>query len=82
MTAAIRQRLFFALWPDDDTRHALARLAKTRLPSGSGRLVAAQNIHLTVAFLGAVDAGFRENVERAAGSLSAPALQVTSTWPV
>ncbi len=85
MTAALRQRLFFALWPDDGTRKALARLAGTLLPSANGRPVAARNLHLTVAFLGAVDAGFRACVERAAGSLSAPAFELEfrriGYWP-
>ena len=85
MTAAVRQRLFFALWPDDDTRQALARLARTLLPCGNGRPVAAQNLHLTVVFLGLVDAGFRECVERVAGLLSAPAFELEfrriGYWP-
>ena len=85
MTAAVRQRLFFALWPDDETRRALARLARTLLPCANGRPVAAQKLHLTVAFLGLVDAGFRECVERAAGSLSAPAFELEfrriGYWP-
>ncbi len=85
MTAAPRQRLFFALWPDDGTRKALARLARTLRPSSNGRPIGAQNLHLTVAFLGAVDAGFRECVERAAGSLSAPAFELEfrriGYWP-
>ncbi len=73
MTVAPRQRLFFALWPDDDTRQALARLARTRLPRADGRPIAAHNLHLTLAFLGSVDGGLRECVERAVESLSAPA---------
>jgi len=72
VTAAVRQRLFFALWPDYDARQALARLARTLLPCGNGRPVAAQNLHLTIVFLGAVDAGFRDCAQRVAGSLSAP----------
>ncbi len=85
MTAAARQRLFFALWPDGDTQSALARLAKARLPSGSGRLIVAQNLHLTLAFLGPVDASFRECAERAAASLRAPAFELEfrrlGYWP-
>lgn len=76
MTAAARQRLFFALWPDGDTQSALARLAEARLPSGSGRLIVAQNLHLTLVFLGPVDAGYRECAERAAASLRAPAFEL------
>ena len=70
MTAAARQRLFFALWPDDDTRRALAGLAKSRLSPGNGRPVSAENLHLTLLFLGSVDSGMRACAEQAAGRLS------------
>ena len=69
MTTA-RQRLFFALWPDDDTRNALARLARSRV-TGGGRRVPAQNLHVTVVFLGSADAERRACAERAAAGLSA-----------
>ena len=85
MTAAARQRLFFALWPDGDTQSALAQLAKARLRSGSGRLIVAQNLHMTLAFLGPVDAGMRKCAERAAASLRAPAFELEfrrlGYWP-
>lgn len=41
-------RLFFALWPDLDTRNALAALQHTV----SGRLIHREDLHLTLAFLG------------------------------
>ncbi len=45
-------RLFFALWPDSDTR---ARLAEAAAWSGRGaRLVPRENYHLTLAFVGEV----------------------------
>lgn len=40
-------RLFFALWPDANTRAALARLQFMR-----GRKVPYENLHITLAFLG------------------------------
>lgn len=76
MTATARERLFFALWPDDDARKALARLARARLAAANGRVVAASNLHLTLEFLGSVDAGTRACAERAAQSLSAPAFEL------
>ena len=85
MTATARQRLFFALWPGDDVGRALARLAREHLPPGGGRLIAAANIHLTLAFLGPVDAGMRTCAERAARSVSAPAFELEfqhiGYWP-
>lgn len=41
-------KLFFALWPDQATRLALARLQL----AVRGRLVAVEKLHLTMAFLG------------------------------
>ena len=47
-------RLFFALWPDDRVRTALAALAREYCAECSGRVVPAANLHLTLAFLGDV----------------------------
>ncbi|KQW89206.1 hypothetical protein ASC94_22445 [Massilia sp. Root418] len=41
-------KLFFALWPDEDTRAALAGLQ----PLAPGRAIAPAKLHLTLAFLG------------------------------
>ena len=46
-------RLFFALWPSPDTAEALARWAE----AFEGRAIPAEKIHLTLAFLGGVEAG-------------------------
>jgi len=48
-----RQRLFFAIWPDDTVRDQLARLAAKSLKR-RGRTIPAENLHLTLAFLGPV----------------------------
>ncbi len=45
-------RLFFALWPDAATRVALDALARDVAAETRGRAVAADNLHLTLAFLG------------------------------
>jgi len=46
-------RLFFALWPDPETQAAIADLAQLVAAESKGRAVAADNVHLTLAFLGA-----------------------------
>lgn len=46
------RRLFFALWPPETLRQALATVASAEC--AHGRLVPAQRIHLTLAFLGSV----------------------------
>ena len=45
-------RLFFALWPDEATRSAVAALSQEVIVETGGRGVSAGNIHLTLAFLG------------------------------
>jgi 2'-5' RNA ligase len=46
-------RLFFALWPDPQTRASLAALAERVAVETGGRATAPNNVHLTLAFLGA-----------------------------
>jgi len=63
-------RLFFALWPPRDTAEALARWAK----GFEGKAIPAEKIHLTLAFLGGVDAGKASAAARKvrAGSFELP----------
>ncbi|MEN9783315.1 MAG: hypothetical protein RJA24_658 [Pseudomonadota bacterium] len=49
-------RLFFALWPDATTRDALAATASQLKRACGGRSPPADNLHLTLAFLGNVPA--------------------------
>ena len=53
---APRQRLFFALWPDDAVRARLDQAGEELLGKRVKRVPAA-NLHLTLAFAGAVTAG-------------------------
>jgi RNA 2',3'-cyclic 3'-phosphodiesterase len=48
------QRLFFALWPDEGARQALARASTKAARSCGGRAVAVASLHVTLAFLGSV----------------------------
>lgn len=54
MGSSPRQRLFFALWPDDAFRAALARLSKKVLHK-QGKRIAPENLHVTLVFLGPTD---------------------------
>ena len=49
-------RLFFALWPDAGARARLAPLAAGLADAASGKPVPIEKVHLTLAFLGEVDA--------------------------
>ena len=51
------RRLFVALWPDARVRHELTMLqARPEIRAAGGRMVPAKNIHMTLRFLGDVDA--------------------------
>jgi 2'-5' RNA ligase len=47
-------RIFFALWPPAETARALARWASDAQRETGGKLIGAEKIHLTLAFLGDV----------------------------
>jgi RNA 2',3'-cyclic 3'-phosphodiesterase len=51
-----RRRLFFAIWPDDAERRALASAVDATLAAAGGRAVPLQQLHLTLEFLGSVAA--------------------------
>ncbi|MEP6657591.1 MAG: RNA 2',3'-cyclic phosphodiesterase [Betaproteobacteria bacterium] len=51
------QRVFFAAWPDDGTRVALAALAEGLARETEGRATDAGRLHLTLAFVGNVLSG-------------------------
>jgi 2'-5' RNA ligase len=64
------QRLFFALLPDAATRAALARLQ----PLAPGRAVPAENLHLTLAFLGRQPGAAVAPLEQVLARLALPPL--------
>lgn len=72
MAEAEHQRLFFALWPDEAVRRQLADY-RDLLKGCRGRLVVPENLHITLAFLGSVDADTRSCLEQAADIISVPA---------
>jgi len=61
-----RARLFFALWPDDDMRKSLSALAQDAQLDCGGRATSDDKVHLTLFFLGDVDARRAVAVEGAA----------------
>jgi 2'-5' RNA ligase len=65
-------RLFFALWPDDDTTQQLSRVAcRLNLESGSRR-VDPKNYHVTVAFVGELAASGLAVLQQIGRSLRGP----------
>jgi len=64
-----KRRLFFALWPDESTRGRLAAFLE-RLPRGEGRDMRAENLHLTLAFLGDCEEGLLTCLDEVGAALT------------
>ncbi len=79
-----RQRLFFALWPSGKMRESLIPLLKLKHECG-GRPHPPGNLHITLNFLGMVDADTRDCLEQAAGDIIIPPFELTLNrfgyWP-
>ncbi len=63
------RRVFFGLWPDADTRRAIDRLAGRF--DGGGRPTPAANLHVTLVFIGSVDASRLACLKQAAAGVEA-----------
>ncbi len=68
-------RVFFALMPPPAPRAALAAAA-AGAPLPQGRRVPAANLHVTLAYVGEVDAAVRARCERAAATLDGEAFDL------
>lgn len=60
-------RYFLAVWPDPAVRDALAEWSRDIAVNGSARRVTPDNLHITLAFLGALEAPQVEAVRGVAG---------------
>lgn len=70
--AMLKQRLFFALWPGEPVRKALAEAAASLKPKLAARWVRPDNLHITLAFLGDVEAERVGAACEAADAVAAP----------
>ncbi len=77
-------RLFFALWPDDPTRSRFAAALES-LPRLPGRPVPVRNLHITLVFLGEVNAEQQQVLRAGADTLHAQSFDLTISqlgcWP-
>ena len=84
-TETSAKRLFFALWPDDVLRQKFYALGGELLCDHRGRCLPPENLHLTLAFLGYVDAERQVCLERMASAIRSPAFTLTldqvGFWP-
>jgi 2'-5' RNA ligase len=76
--SARRLRLFFALWPDAPVRAKLAAFARAAHECIGGRIMQAEGLHITLAFLGDVDAARLDALRRVAASVSVEPFD----WPL
>jgi len=65
----VSQRLFFALWPEPEVARTIWQATADLVPKGVGRRLPPQHIHLTLAFLGAIDQERQECMVRAAARI-------------
>ncbi len=79
------QRLFFALWPDDSLRHDLYKACRQAIKRSGGKPVPVENFHVTLAFLGNLDAQGAREARQAADSVHAAAFDMQldrlGFWP-
>jgi 2'-5' RNA ligase len=69
-------KLFFALWPDDETRQELEQLSLAIQAAGF-KPVQPQNLHVTLVFLGNVDSSAELLVKQSVAGISAEPFELT-----
>jgi 2'-5' RNA ligase len=74
------RRLFFALWPDEAQRAALAQAVQPSVQSCGGRAVPAPKLHVTLAFLGSVPEGRVAELDRIASRVAVALPQDAPGW--
>lgn len=79
------QRLFFALWPDEDVRRRLAREAHRLHAVLGGRITLSASIHLTLHFLGELDTAQADTALRVGEAIRSRAfvlrMDTLGCWP-
>ena len=71
------RRLFFALWPDDETRRQIAQHIIPHLHNLNGRKVSQHQWHITLAFLGNVSDEMAACVQQQAQQVAASSFELT-----
>jgi 2'-5' RNA ligase len=76
LRGAFMKKLFFALWPEDETRQELMRLQKA-IDAKGVRWVPGQNLHATLVFLGNVDEATEAAIKQGVAGISIEPLTLT-----
>jgi 2'-5' RNA ligase len=69
-------RLFCALWPEAGTRQAIYKASRDALAAADGKPVPAENLHMTLVFIGAVAAEAVTLVKSIAASIQGEAIRL------
>lgn len=69
-------RLFFALWPDDETRQALVQLSQS-IGAKEFKWVQSHNFHVTLVFLGQVDKDAALLIKQSVAGITAQPFSLT-----
>lgn len=79
MPEVARHRLFFALWPNAEVASHLHALGADLVEHthGRGRVMRAETIHMTLAFVGAVTSGQRDAMIKSANEIQCDAFDVS-----
>ena len=72
-TAEPTRRVFFALWPTEEQRRALAESAQSVSQAEGWRLVPALNLHVTLVFVGSVPEARMQDLSKIADDVSSTA---------
>ncbi len=64
------RRLFFALWPTDQLRHAIVKTFSRLSQSDEGRIMQPHNLHVTLHFVGSVTNEIKDCMHTAAQTIS------------
>jgi RNA 2',3'-cyclic 3'-phosphodiesterase len=70
-------RLFFAIWPGAAAAHKLAAVGESLAALAGGKPTPVEKIHLTLAFLGSLDAGETGSAALAASQVQAGPIRMT-----
>lgn len=70
------KRLFFALWPDDQTRQNCIQIM-SMLPASQQQLVDVNNLHVTLVFMGGVDSSTEEALLRIGAEIPVSDMSIT-----
>ncbi len=79
------ERLFFALWPGGEERQEIVRATRSLVKASGGKPVPAENLHITLVFLGSLETSrveaIREAAARANGGAFDLELDRVGHWP-